>query len=154
MNLKRLKDRLDITSILISLYKEELIAWYNYFRAIPFLNGEGSSKVSAEFAKIAEDELNDHAKNLLNRIKELGVVYDSSLEECKNKFVTLVTPFDVQSQLQYNLEAEERAISHYKEAINLLSSSSDTETVSLLKEILKDEEEHKTDLENLLNKIK
>lgn len=154
MNLKRLKDSLDVASILISLYKEEIIAWYNYFRAIPFLTGEDSGKVSAEFAKIAEDELNDHAKNLLNRIKELGVVYNSSLEECKDRFATLVTPFDVQSQLQYNLEAEERAISHYGEAIDLLSKSSDKETVSLLKEILKDEEEHKTDLENLLNKNK
>lgn len=139
-----------------SLYAEEIQAWYQYFVVKDFLVGNERASVQKSFEVLADDELNDHAVKLLKRINELGgEVYATTLssisEFALSEFKT--SNIDVESQLGINIEAEEEAIEHYKEVIELAEDIQDYTTYELLKEILADEEEHLTELQEYLNDI-
>lgn len=139
-----------------SLYAEEIQAWYQYFVVKDFLVGNERDSVQKSFEVLADDELNDHAVKLLKRINELGgevyaTTLDSISEFALSEFKT--SNIDVESQLGINIEAEEEAIEHYKEVIELAEDNQDYTTSELLKEILADEEEHLTELQEYLNDI-
>lgn len=137
-----------------SLYAEEIQAWYQYFVVKEFLVGNERASVQKSFEVLADDELNDHAVKLLKRINELsGEVYATTLnsvsEFALSEFKT--SDIDVGSQLGINIEGEEEAIEHYKEVIKLAEDNQDYTTSEILKEILADEEEHLTELQDYLN---
>lgn len=144
----QITDDLNLEMRLNSLLADEFIAWYQYFVVAQLLE----DKVKKLFLELATDELEDHANKLINRIHELGYknFFASSLDwqsiaGCKYSTADLTE----EEQITLNKNAEECAIKSYKDTIEYAQSLNDTETVKLLQDILKDEEEH---LEKL-NKI-
>lgn len=166
MNLKKIKDdfkdehfaapaeQFSLVDALNSLLAEEIQAAYDYFKVYPFLVGVNRPEASEEFLKHAEEEC-EHAKKLINRLNELGF-------ECRVPTIGNVsdwatmssTPWStsLEDQCVANRDAEQAAINHYNEVLNQIGDS-DLVTRDILKEILADEEEHYTDLQEFIDDI-
>ena len=159
MNLKqtkkhRITDSATLIVELNSLLAEEFQAWYQYYIVAPFLHGCDRESVQEFFQEAADDELNDHASKLLNRLNELNQdctvipTPDSWKLAATSKFG--VAPMDVMSQLSLNVKAEQEAIEHYQKVIVLAEQLQDHTTYDMLKEILADEEQHLSELNDFL----
>ena len=104
------------------------------------------------------DELTDHAAKLLKRMNELnmspGTLTDLYMTNdlARAKYVVPDFSFTTQKSLVQNINAEMAAIDHYREVIRI-TEDVDPVTNQLLKDILKDEEEHKTELEDFFKDI-
>ena len=139
-----------------SLLAEEFQAWYQYYIVAPFLFGNERSAIQAEFMKLADDELNDHATQLIDRINELGgecVLKTPETWKSVASLDFLQAPLDVASQLQINRVAELGAIEHYKRAIELAEQVKDEVSKDIFKRILADEEEHLSELNDFIKDI-
>lgn len=168
MNLKNVKEQLPgqvkigdeaqatIIVELNSLLAEEFQAWYQYFIVAPFLVGDMRPEIQEFFIKTADDELNDHAQLLINRINELnGECLLKTPESWKHlaDIDFLLAGLDVKSQLVINGEAETKAIQHYQQAIELAESLKDYTTRDILKKILADEEQHLSEINDFIKDI-
>lgn len=147
----------DIVTELNSLLAEEFIAWYQYYVVIPFLSGPERESVANKFKELADDELEDHATKLINRLNELGyscalTTPDTWKDYAKMKAST--AELRVDAQLALNIAAEEAAINHYTEVYNLATSLGDIVTADLLKEILADEQNHLSELNDFMKDLK
>lgn len=144
--------------ILATLYKryaEEILQWYHYWTVAPFLVGEERPNIEKSFKEFADDELNDHAARLLSRIEEL----DGDIEMLKNieslkalsdcKYAVPMQPYSTTQLVIMNIEHEQCAINGYKELCEL-THIVDPVTYDMAVDILKDEEEHLTELKNFL----
>lgn len=157
LNPKRITDSTDtLIYELNSLLAEEFQAWYQYFITAQYLFGNERTNIKEFFEEAADDELNDHAKKIINRLNELGV--DCQLvspltwsEYAKSKFVT--ADLSVKSQLEINKQSELEAIVHYQEVIEIAESLKDYTTRDILKKILADEEEHLSDLNDFIKDL-
>lgn len=152
----------DIKTLIIaelkSLFAEEVNAFYQYFIAKNFLVGRERPSIEKKFEEFAMDELEDHGGKLLKRLNELDAdvselrqLYDLN-NIAKNKFIVPSIQFETEIELELNMQAEEGAINHYKDAIKI-TEDIDPVTNVMLKEILADEEEHLTELRDFLNDI-
>ena len=140
-----------------SLLAEEYQAWYQYWSVYQFLRGKERSSIQLKFKEFALDELTDHAEKLLNRINELNFNCHLSTPEswkdyAQSKFETVQTN-DIRSFLALNVQSETDAIIHYRQVIGIADSINDVTTSELLKDILADEEEHLSDLQDFLNDL-
>lgn len=152
----RIADTTQILAQLNSLLAEEFQAWYQYYIVAPFVFGNERTSVQSTFLKNADDELNDHAKLLIDRINELGGECVLATPETWRSVATLpfeTAPLDVKSQLDINIRAEQGAIDHYKSAIELAGSLNDVTTQDILKKILADEEEHLSELNDFIKDL-
>lgn len=156
MNLKKVKDSASIREALRQLLAEEITAWYAYWIVSPFLVGNERPSVEKFFQETADDELNDHANKLINRLNELNCptgLDDINALTLVATAVPAVGEYNVVTQLNINKEAEEHAIEHYTQVIALAEQTKDYTTAELLKEILADEEQHLSDINDFLNDI-
>ena len=168
MNLKNVKEQLPgqvkigdeaqatIIVELNSLLAEEFQAWYQYFIVAPFLVGDMRPEIQEFFIKTADDELNDHAQLLINRINELNGECLLKTPESWKQFAYadfLLAGLDVNSQLAINGEAEIKAIQHYQQVIELAESLKDYTTRDILKKILADEEQHLSEINDFIKDI-
>lgn len=167
MNFKRLKEKLswpqkisDSTETIIaelnSLLAEEFQAWYQYYIVAPFLVGNERASIQEFFNETAKDELDDHATKLINRINELNApcvlaTPESWKEMAVSKFMT--GDYDVINQLNLNRQAEIDAIAHYQRVIEIAETIKDYTTRDILKEILADEEQHLSELNDFLKDL-
>lgn len=138
------------TSILDLLYKalaEEFLAWYQYYIPAQFLVGRERPNVEKTFIEQGNDELNDHASKLIQRISELNGGIDKINDASKwreltdAKFIAPTEPYDVRKLIEDNILAEEEAINRYNEIIEA-SKDSDQTTLLMAQQILTDEQEH------------
>lgn len=147
-----------IFSELKSLYAEEINAFYQYWIATEFLVGALRPDVQAKYKEYAMDELTDHAAKLLKRMDELnvepGILTDlyANNDIAQAKYIIPDSSFNTEKSLLQNINAEIAAIEHYNKVIQI-TEGVDPVTNQLLKDILKDEEEHNTELENLFKDI-
>lgn len=147
-----------IFSELKSLYAEEINAFYQYWIATEFLVGALRPDVQAKYKEYAMDELTDHAAKLLKRMDEFGVEPDiltnlyATNDIAQAKYIIPDSSFNTEKSLLQNINAEIAAIEHYYRVIQI-TEGVDPVTNQLLKDILKDEEEHRTELENLFKDI-
>lgn len=160
MNLKRFREAfpaprqiadttLSLSYELNSLLAEEYLQWYQYAVVIPFLYGNDRTSVQEFFKTAAEDELNDHAVALINRMNELNI--DCSLKSPKDWFDYakgdyIITDYHIEPQLLANQTTEQQAIAHYQEVISLCEHLEDYTTRDILKHNLADEEQHLSEL--------
>lgn len=140
-----------------SLLAEEYQAWYQYLSVYPFLSGKERPSIQGHFNTFAIDELHDHAEKLLNRLNELNLICylttpESWKDYAQSKFV-VSNPLNITECLTNNLASEDEAIAHYKRVIDLAESLEDVTTVELLRDILADEEQHKSELQDFINDI-
>ena len=139
-------------------FAEEINAWYQYFVVIPFLHGKERKNIEDFYKTAAEDEYEDHAVWLLNRINELGYTPDEVLDMynlnklAAHKFIKPNKEFDVKESLQQNIEAEKGAIETYIDLVNF-TKGIDPVTHRKMKQILADEQEHLTELNDFFADI-
>ena len=139
-------------------FAEEINAWYQYFVVIPFLHGKERKNIEDFYKTAAEDEYEDHAMWLLNRINELGYTPDEVLDMynlnklAAHKFIKPNKEFDVKESLQQNIEAEKGAIETYIDLVNF-TKGIDPVTHRKMKQILADEQEHLTELNDFFADI-
>ncbi|HOA71457.1 MAG: bacterioferritin [Bacillota bacterium] len=129
-----------------ALLADELAAINQYIVHAEMAEDWGYGKLHESFEKRALKEM-IHAEQLIGRILFLG----------GKPIVTELTEIkigeDVPQQLEFDREAEARAIKAYNDAIKLAAEVGDNATKDLLQDILNDEDEHMDELEELLDQI-
>lgn len=158
MNYKKIKDSNSDTLVLElnKLFAEEIQDSYAYLTVVPFMVGEDRAHIAETFTNIGDDELNDHAHKLLNRIRELQAPLSTVTLASLSSFATNPeNPVDlsVESQLIAKYISEVNAINHYQKVIPIAYSVGDLVTADILKEILADEEEHLTELDKFIKDL-
>ncbi|MEM0501889.1 MAG: ferritin-like domain-containing protein, partial [Ignisphaera sp.] len=63
-------DSATLVNMLLSAFADEILAWYQYYVSAYAVKGNISTELEDVFRKIAEDELNDHAKKLADRLQD------------------------------------------------------------------------------------
>ena len=106
----------------------------------------GFGKLHESFEKRAIEEMK-HAEQLIGRILFLGGT--PIVSELNNIHIGK----DVPKQVENDRAAEERAIKAYNDAIALAGEVGDHATRDILVNILKDEDRHMDELEELLDQI-
>lgn len=141
-----------------SLYCEEVNAFYQYWIVKDFLIGRERPSIAKKYEEWAMDELTDHGSKLLKRLSELDADMADMLnlyannEKAEGKYIMPAPSFDTLTSIQQNIEAEQAAINHYTRVIQM-TEDIDPTTNKMLKEILADEEEHKSELKDFLMDI-
>ncbi|HHY59657.1 MAG TPA: bacterioferritin [Clostridia bacterium] len=129
-----------------ALLADELAAINQYIVHAEMCEDWGYGKLHKSFEKRAIREM-IHAEKLIGRILFLGgTPIVSNLGE-------IHIGSTVPKQLEYDREAEERAIKAYNDAIVLASEERDYATRDMLQDILNDEDEHLDELEEMLDQI-
>jgi len=135
---------------------EEFNAWYAYTIIIPFLYGPLRPDVVEFFKETAKDELEDHAYWLMERLNQLGVelsnVSDPAFWNTVATHKYIYPTNDTLGAIQNNIKAEQGAIETYTK-LEEFTRDKDVVTNCKIKEILKDEQEHLSDLYDLRKDI-
>ena len=147
----------ELTLMLENALAEELIAFYQYTMAWPFVKGKERNKLESVLKDNAKDELEDHAYWLLERIDQLNKQPETikNIDElnkfAKHKYIIPVVT-DVKSIIEDNIKAEQGAIETYLE-LEEFTRDKDIVTHTKIEEILSDEREHLHELEKVLRDI-
>ncbi|NLW16835.1 MAG: bacterioferritin [Firmicutes bacterium] len=128
------------------LLADELAAINQYIVHAEMCEDWGYGKLHEGFEKRAIQEMK-HAEQLIGRILFLG---GKPIVTELNK---IKIGEDVPKQVEYDKGAEESAIKAYNDAIALAGELGDNATKDMLVEILKDEDRHLDELEELLDQI-
>lgn len=142
-----MKGKPAVLEALSRMLKEELGAISQYFLHAEMCENWGYERLSELIKKQSIGEMK-HAEILIERILFLeGVPNMGDLPK-------LNIGKDVRQQIQNDLDLELSAVTEYNEAVAACQRAGDNATADLLKEILKDEEEHVDFLETQLGLIK
>lgn len=135
-----------VIEILNSLLADELTAINQYIVHAEMTEDWGYSKLHEHFEKRAIDEMK-HAEKLIGRILYLeGTPIVTDLR-------AIHIGKEVPEQLENDRLAEVDAIKAYNVAIKKMGEFNDYATRKLLQEILKDEDDHMDEIEELLDQI-
>ena len=147
-------DARSVVSALQTALAEEFNAWYAYVITAKFLKGNNHLEVEEAYMEFAEDELEDHAYKLMERINQLGgaplgvLSPDMWNKKADHKYIMPNSQFDVIKSIDENIKAEEGAIETYMK-IEKLTRGKDVTTNDMIKHILADEQEHLQELKEL-----
>ena len=144
-----------VVDLLLAALADELLAFHQYMLTAYALKGPYSEEISEVFKKIAKDELEDHFTRIAERLQDFNVDIPDfrdfwSLSRCKQPPLPQ-DPYDLDAWLKAAIEAEECAISYYREIYDYVKDK-DIRTEELIEHILTDEIEHYTLFKNLLTK--
>ncbi|MEJ5360764.1 MAG: bacterioferritin [Spirochaetota bacterium] len=129
-----------------SLLADELTAINQYMVHSEMCDNWGYEKLHKHFEKRAIDEMK-HAEKLIGRILFLeGLPIVTNLRK-------IFIGADVPKQLEHDRKAEEEAIKAYNDAIVLAGEVKDFATREILESILKDEDRHIDEIEELQDQI-
>lgn len=142
-----MKGKPAVLEMLSQMLKEELGAISQYFLHAEMCENWGYERLSELIKKQSIGEMK-HAEVLIERILFLeGVPNMGDLPK-------LNIGKTVKEQLQNDLTLEVNAVAEYNQAVATCQKAGDNATADLLKELLKDEEEHVDFLETQLGLIK
>lgn len=129
-----------------SLLADELTAINQYMVHSEMCDNWGYEKLHKHFEKRAIDEMK-HAEKLIGRILFLeGLPIVTNLRK-------IFIGADIAKQLENDHKAEEEAIKAYNDAIVLAGEVKDFATREVLESILKDEDRHIDEIEELQDQI-
>lgn len=158
-----LKTNSDIYNGMLSAYSEEINAWYFYLICTNFLTGKEAKQVEKLFKTNGEDELEDHAYWLLERLNQLNKSVEpvcnlSFLEKiAEHKYINPKFDkdgnIDTMDILEKAKQSEIDAIETYNKLIKMTDKVDPVSNLKF-KEILGDEEEHLANIEELITNIK
>jgi len=141
-----MKGKSEAIAAMSRMLKEELGAISQYFLHAEMCENWGYERLSELIKKQSLGEMK-HAEILIERILFLeGIPNLGDLPK-------LNIGKDVKSQLENDLKLEKEAVAEYNEAVEQCRKAGDNATADLLKELLKDEEEHVDFLETQLSLI-
>ena len=142
-----MKGKPAVLEALSQMLKEELGAISQYFLHAEMCENWGYERLSELIKKQSIGEMK-HAEILIERILFLeGMPNMGDLPK-------LNVGKDVKQQIENDLDLELSAVTEYNQAVAACQKAGDNATADLLKEILKDEEEHVDFLETQLGLIK
>jgi bacterioferritin len=142
-----MKGKPAVLEALSQMLKEELGAISQYFLHAEMCENWGYKRLSELIKKQSIGEMK-HAEILIERILFLeGMPNMGDLPK-------LNVGKDVKQQIENDLDLELSAVTEYNQAVAACQKAGDNATADLLKEILKDEEEHVDFLETQLGLIK
>ena len=148
----------ELTLMLENALAEELIAFYQYTMAWPFVKGKERNKLESVLKDNAKDELEDHAYWLLERLDQLNKQPETikNIDElnkfAKHKYIIPSETNNILTCIDQVAEAERGAIETYTELIEFTNGKDDI-TYKKMKEILKDEEKHLKEMQEFTKKI-
>jgi len=135
--------------ILQSVLATEIVCVLRYTQHSIVATGLSSDSVKNEFAQHAKEE-QEHAMQVAERINQLGGVPDFNPQTLTGRSAAeYQTGDDMATMIRENLVAERIAIDHYRELIRYFGDD-DPATRVMLEEILAVEEEHASDMLDLL----
>jgi len=135
--------------LLQSVLATEIVCVLRYTMNSISVAGITSKSVGEEFAEHAKDE-RQHMMMVAERIDQLGGTPDFDPKNLASRSATEYATGDkLVDMVRANLVAERIAIEHYRDLINYFHDK-DPSTRSMLEHILKDEEDHATDMHDLL----
>jgi bacterioferritin len=136
--------------ILQAVLATELVCWLRYSQNAVVAAGLASEGVKAEFSEHAADE-QGHAMQVAERINQLGGSPDFNPTGLTPKSAAeYSTSDDLLQMIRENLIAERIAVDHYRELIRYFGENDPTTRV-MIESILEKEEEHASDMQDLLN---
>jgi len=136
--------------ILQAVLATELVCWLRYSQNAVVAAGLASEGVKAEFSEHASDE-QGHAMQVAERINQLGGSPDFNPTGLMTKSASEYnTSDDLLQMIRENLIAERIAVDHYRELIRYFGENDPTTRV-IIESILEKEEEHASDMQDLLN---
>jgi bacterioferritin len=142
-----MKGKPEALAVLSKMLREELGAISQYFLHAEMCENWGYSRLSELIKKQSIGEMK-HAEILIERILFLeGIPNMADLPK-------LNIGKDVRQQLQNDLDLEKSAVAEYNQAVANCIKAGDNSSADLMKELLKDEEEHVDFLETQLSLIK
>jgi len=139
-----------LVTLLNRAFCDEWLAYYQYWIGAEVALGKSAPVIIPELKEHAGEELS-HAQKLAKRINELGgTPAISPADWFKESTCGYMAPVntDAMEILLQNLQSERCAIEVYVHILNTVKGK-DLITEHLIREILEDEVEHETDLENL-----
>ncbi len=135
--------------ILQSVLATELVCVLRYTQHSIVATGTASEGVKAEFAQHAKEE-QEHAMAVAERINQLGGEPDFNPTGLASRSASeYATGADLVAMIRENLIAERIAVDHYRELIRFFADN-DPATRAMLESILAVEEEHASDMQDLL----
>ena len=136
----------EVTQLLKSAYNDEIETVMNYLTNSVVLDGVSAEEVKESLEADIEEELN-HARMLGQRLKQLEerppASYD--FQASQESLQPPEDSTDVLSVINGVLDAEEDAVSMYRELVNAARDADDPVTEDLAVTILADEEAHRTE---------
>jgi len=135
--------------LLQSVLAAEIICVMRYTLLAVSEDGLKNEGLATEFQAQANDERR-HMAMLAARIGSLGGVPDFSPAGLNSRIAALSrSDASFATRLQQNLAAEQCVVEHYRELITYFDRH-DPATSSILQDILQDEEDHTSDMQDLL----
>jgi bacterioferritin len=137
--------------ILQSVLATEIVCVLRYTMHSIAAQGINSEPVSAEFAEHAREE-QEHMMLVAKRIDQLGGTPDFNPQTLTARSAAEYgkgDELDLVEMIKENLIAERIAVEHYRELIRYFAEKDPT-TRTMLEQILTTEEEHATDMHDLL----
>jgi bacterioferritin len=135
--------------ILQSVLATELVCVLRYTQHAVVATGLASEGVKNEFAQHAKEE-QEHAMAVAERINQLGGEPDFNPDTLTGRSASQYeTGSDLVAMIRENLIAERIAVDHYRELIRFFGDD-DPATRVMLEGILTVEEEHASDMQDLL----
>jgi bacterioferritin len=135
--------------ILQAVLSTEIVCWLRYSQHAVVATGLASESVKNEFAVHAGEE-QGHAMMVAERINQLGGAPDFNPDTLtKHSASEYQTADDLVGMIKENLVAERIAVDHYRELIRYFADKDPTTRV-MIEAILKVEEEHASDMLDLL----
>jgi len=132
-------------ALLQTLLTAEIACILRYSAIATSPEGLQKSWIGAEFQEQANDE-RKHMNLLAERIEQLGGVPDFNPQGLA---LRAAGQGDLAKRVHENLAAERCVIEHYRDMIGYFGPR-DPLTAAMLEEIMRDEEEHTSDMEDLL----
>jgi bacterioferritin len=137
--------------ILQAVLATELVCVLRYTQHAIVATGLASEGVKAEFAQHAKEE-QGHVMQVAERINQLGGAPDFNPQTLTARSASEYrTGADLAAMIRENLVAERIAVEHYRELIRYFGDNDPTTRV-MIEGILTVEEEHASDMLDLLNR--
>jgi bacterioferritin len=135
--------------LLQSALTAEILCVWRYTMMSVSLAGLKQPRIGAEFQEQANDERR-HMVAIAQRIRELGGTPDFSPPGLETRFGEFGTRADLAGLVEQNLAAEREVIGLYRRMIDHFEPH-DRVTALMLTNILEEESEHATDMQDLLS---
>jgi bacterioferritin len=144
------KDVKEVVAMLNDVLATEIVCWMRYSRHAISASGIDRAQVSSQFTDHAKEE-RQHAMRVADRINQLGGEPDFDPSTLTARSHTTYETFpdnDLPGMLRDNLAAERMVIETYSDIIRWLGTD-DVTTRRLIEDILKEEEDHADELNDL-----
>ena len=145
------KDAESAIGLLQAALAIEIVCVWRYTMMSVSVTGLRDEPVGSEFQEQANDE-RKHIRMVAERIEQLGGTPDFSPQGLTSHLaMEYGSGADLDGMVAQNLAAEQSVVEYYRDLIRYFQDS-DPDTSTMLEQILQDEEDHATDMHDLVRR--